>query len=135
MNRIETTGWNGAPDETLALVASVLRSFDLGAAQVVLVTDWQDRRASQRYALLVQSGTRTLVSAAAFGPRFGERGTSGLESLVRGLLDRGATNFKESVIAPHEFGRMLEEPTADEFRELLASANPVDPLLYLQTRA
>lgn len=128
------TGLEGAPDETLGAVTSALKPFDLSAATVVLVTDWQDRRPDQRYSVLVQEGARTLVSADAFGPRFGAPGTRALTALVRFLLDRGAVNFKESVIAPHEFGRLMDEPSGDDRRRLLAIANPVDPLIYLERR-
>lgn len=132
MRLLETAGLRGAPAETLRAIEAALKGLDLARSQVVLVTDWQDHRRDQRYGVMVVGSERVLISAGAFGPHFGAAGREALAAVVRGLSDRGALNFKESVIAPHEFGRVFDEPSLDDVRRLLSNANPVDPLIYLE---
>lgn len=128
----DPVGLQGQPAETLEAVRRELKPFDLERTVVVLVTDWQDSRGNARYALLARDGERVLLSESAFGPLYGESGTAALRTLVRGLLDDGAVNFKETIVAPHEFSRLLEDPTPEGLVGLLASANPSDPQLYLE---
>ena len=132
MDLLEPTGLRGQPLATLEAVKAAAKHLDLRRAEVILLTDWQDRRERQRYAVFVHDRDRALLSEDAFGPQFGEPGTAALRELVRHLLDRGAANFKERVLPPHEFSRLLQDLPEDLVQQLNAGANPVDPLIYTQ---
>ncbi len=127
---LDPIGLRGAPLETLEAVRAGLRSIDVKDSIVTLIADWQGRRDSARYAVLVRNGERSLLSEDAFGGRYGAAGQRALADLVTMLTDRGASNFKESVLAPHEFSRLLEDPTAERLQHILANANPSDPEIY-----
>ncbi len=127
---LEAWGLAGAPTETFAAIKDLLKKQNLESASVVLITDWQDRRSSARYAVLVRIAEKIFLSQAAFGPRFGDAGTEALQNLITLLQSCGATNFKESVLAPHEFARMLEYPNELVLEKLAANANPTDPSIY-----
>lgn len=128
----EPVGLRGNPAETLEAATAALRGLDLARSVVIMLTDWQGDRAGARYMALIADPTRAVVTEDAFGPRYGPAGAEALRSLVRGLLERGAVNFKERVVAPHEFSRQLEDLGPDGYREVLAAANPTDPQIYLQ---
>ena len=128
---LDPVGVQGAPTETLETVLQAIKNLHLERATITLLTDWQDRRANARYAVLVREGIHTVLSVEAFGPRYGESGQKALESLMHSFLDRKATNFKESVVAPHEFNRILENPDEQALLKIKATANPTDPSIYL----
>jgi hypothetical protein len=127
----DTWGAQGRPRETLAALAQPLKSLNAETTTVVLVTDWQGSRENANYALFAHDKGQTVVSADAFGPRYGATGVAALRELVEGLQNRGAENFKEAILAPHEFNRLLEEPSAAMILRLLAIANPIDVALYV----
>jgi len=127
---LDPVGLRGAPRETLTAMKLELRGVKLGEAVVTLIADWQDRRDSGRYAVLVRVGGSQIVSEDAFGGRYGPSGTQALAELVTHLIEHGATNFKESVLAPHEFTRLLEYPDAHNLQRISANANPCDPEIY-----
>ena len=128
---LEPVGLQGSPTETLEAVTHALKGFDIKHAVVTMIADWQDRRESARYAVLVKSHDHTVLSEDAFGPRYGQAGAEALAKLISGLVDRGAVNFKESVLAPHEFSRLLEYPDAHALLQITANANPAGPDLYV----
>jgi Protein of unknown function (DUF3197) len=130
MDTTEPVGLQGAPLETLEAVKVALRTVELRGAIVTLIADWQDRRDSARYAVFVRHGERSVLSEDAFGGRYGAAGVKALADLVTMLWDRGAENFKESIIAPHDFARLLEHPTPEHLGRVTASANPTDPEIY-----
>jgi hypothetical protein len=127
---IDPVGLQGAPSETLTALKTALKTLEVRGSIVILIADWQDRRASARYAVLVTHGERSVLSEDAFGGRYGEAGRSALAQLVTYLTDRGADNFKESVVPPHDFTRLLEFPTHEAMLRLMANANPTDPEIY-----
>jgi hypothetical protein len=129
---IDPVGSQGQPAATLEALQAAFKGMELKRAEVIMVTDWQDSRRDARYAVMVRDGSRALLSHDAFGPRYGTPGEEALRSLVRGLLDRGAVNFKERVLAPHEFNRLLDEPSARVVQNLNAAGNPADPGIYLE---
>jgi Protein of unknown function (DUF3197) len=127
---IDPVGLQGAPTETLEAVKIALRTLEVKGSTVILIADWQDRRDTARYAVLVRHGTHTVLSEDAFGGRYGATGTQALTDLVTYLWNKGADNFKESVIAPHDFTRLLEFPTNEALLRVMANANPTDPEIY-----
>ena len=127
---LDPVGLRGAPSETLSAMKLELRGVKLGEAVVTLIADWQDRRDSGRYAVLVRNGGSQIVSEDAFGGRYGADGVKALADLVTFLCEQGATNFKESVLAPHEFTRLLEYPDAHNLQRVSANANPSDFEIY-----
>ena len=128
---LEPIGLQGAPKETLEAIQQALKGFDIKHAVVTMISDWQDRRESARYAVLVRSHDHVALSEDAFGPRYGAAGTDALARLVSSLVERGAVNFKESVLAPHEFTRLLEYPDQHTLLQITANANPAGPDLYV----
>jgi hypothetical protein len=130
-NILEPVGLQGSPAETLEAITHALRGFDIRHAVVTVIADWQDRRESARYAVLVRSHNQTVLSEDAFGPRYGQAGTDALSKLITGLVERGAINFKESVLAPHAFSRLLEYPDTHALLQVAANANPAGPDLYV----
>jgi hypothetical protein len=127
---LDPVGMQGAPQETLAALKIAVRGMDLERAIVTLVADWQDRRASARYAVMLRENGRTVLSEDAFGGRYGALGVTGLAQLVDWLTEAGASDFKESIVAPHEFNRLLEHLDAHGVQKLIANANPTDPEIY-----
>ena len=127
---LDPIGLRGAPFESLNAMKLALRGVKLIGATVTLIADWQDRRDSARYAVLVRDNDSHVVSEDAFGGRYGADGVKALAELVTFLCEQGATNFKESVLAPHEFTRLLEYPDAHNLQRISANANPSDPEIY-----
>jgi hypothetical protein len=127
----ETLGTTGQPRETLAALVTPLKSLNAATTTVVLVTDWQGRRESAHYALFAHDKGQTVISADAFGPRYGATGVAALRELIESLQNRGAENFKEAILAPHEFNRLLDDPSKAMILRLLAIANPSDVALYV----
>ncbi len=127
---LDPIGLQGSPLETLSALQSAVKGFDLKHAIVTILSDWQDRRDTARYAVLIKSGERIALSEDAFGPRYGASGKRALEDLLEGLSAKGAINFKECVMAPHEFTRLLEYPDAHTILKITASANPASPAIW-----
>jgi len=127
---LDPIGLQGAPIETLNALHAALKGFDLKHAIVTIISDWQDRRSTARYAVLVKSGERVALSEDAFGPRYGETGTRAIKNLLENLSLKGAINFKECILAPHEFTRLLEYPDAHAILKITASANPASPAIW-----
>jgi hypothetical protein len=130
MDTTDPVGLQGAPLETLEAVHAALRTVEVRGAIVTLIADWQDRRDSARYAVFIRHGGRSVLSEDAFGGRYGAAGVKALADLVTMLWNRGAENFKESVLAPHDFTRLLENPTPEHLMRVMANANPTDPEIY-----
>lgn len=131
LETLDPVGLRGAPLESLNAVKLALRGVTLIDATVTLIADWQGRRDSARYAVLVRDGSgRHIVSEDAFGGRYGADGVKALADLVTLLCDQGASNFKESILAPPEFTRLLEYPDAHNLQRIAANANPSDPEIY-----
>ena len=130
LETLDPVGLRGAPLESLNAMKLALRGVKLNDATVILIADWQDRRDQGRYAVLVRDGGSHVVSEDAFGGRYGADGVKALADLVTFLCEQGATNFKESVLAPHEFTRLLEYPDAHNLQRISANANPSDFEIY-----
>lgn len=127
---LDPVGLQGAPKETLEALKIAVKGINLSNTIVTLVADWQDRRDSARYAVMLRASGRTVISEDAFGGRYGSLGRTTLAQLVNWLLEAGATDFKESVLPPHEFTRLLEYPDQAGIMKLVANANPTDPEIY-----
>ena len=127
---LDPIGTSGASMETLEEVKLAAKNFVFAQTTVTLITDWQDRRENARYALMLHQGTQTILTNEAFGPRYGQAGKVALSSLIAWLLEKGASNFKESILAPHEFARVLEDASPANLQRLAVLANPSDPSIY-----
>lgn len=127
---LDAIGLQGSPLETLDAMQLALKNVDLKHAIVTVISDWQDRRDTARYAVLVKVGPKVALSEDAFGPRYGAVGKKALGDLLENLSLKGAINFKESVLAPHEFMRLLEYPDAHAILQLTANANPASPAIW-----
>jgi Protein of unknown function (DUF3197) len=128
---LDPIGSAGASMETLEEVKLAAKNLVFAQTTVTLITDWQDRRENARYALMLHQGAKTILTNEAFGPRYGQAGKAALSSLIAWLLEKGASNFKESIIAPSEFARMLEDANPATLQRLAALANPSDPNIYV----
>jgi hypothetical protein len=127
---LDPIGSRGSPLETLKAIRETTKRLDFTLSMIVFLTDWEDRRETARIAVLMRFGSETMISEDAFGPRYGETGKKGLADFVEYVCDRGAQNFKESVIAPHEFTRLLEYPSIENLARVFANADPTDPEIY-----
>ncbi|WP_022798638.1 DUF3197 domain-containing protein [Thermus islandicus] len=131
---MERVGLRSAPKATLEALKEALRGIRLPEAKVYLITDWQDRRDQARYALLVHTQRKDLLTPDAFGPAF-PGGEEALSELVALLLERGARRFYEAVVSPGELTALLGYPTEEVLRRVNAIANPTDPGIYLKQAA
>lgn len=131
---MELVGVRAAPKETWEALKHALRGFELDEATVTLVTDWQDHRASARYAVFVREGRRRVLTLDAFGPRFGAVGDDTLRELVNWFLEQGVDidNFREAVLPPSEYSALFELDEDQAGQVLAASANYADPVLYIK---
>jgi Protein of unknown function (DUF3197) len=127
---LDPIGTAGASMETLEEVKLAAKNFVFAQTTVTLITDWQDRRENARYALMLHQGTKTILTNEAFGPRYGQAGKVALSSLIAWLLEKGASNFKESILSPHGFSRVLEDASPANLQQLTALANPSDASIY-----
>ncbi len=127
---LDPIGSRGSPFETLKAIVETTKRLDLSSSTIVFVTDWEDRRETARIAVLMRFSTETIISQDAFGLRYKDAGKKALVALVDHLCQRGAQNFKESVIAPHEFTRLLEYPSSPNLARVFANADPTDPEIY-----
>jgi hypothetical protein len=127
---LDPIGMRGSPIETLNALREATRRADFDSSLIIYLTDWEDRRETARVAVLLRFASETIITEDAFGPRYGEAGKKALADLTTYLVDHGATNFKESVIAPHEFTRLLEYPTKEGLARVFANADPTDPEIY-----
>ena len=127
---LDPIGTSGASLETLEEVKLAAKNSVFAQTTVTLITDWQDRRENARYALMLHQGTKTILTNEAFGPRYGQAGKAALSSLIAWLLEKGASNFKESILSPHEFARVLEDANPANLQRLAALANPSDANIY-----
>ncbi|HEX2864313.1 MAG TPA: DUF3197 domain-containing protein [Deinococcales bacterium] len=127
---LEPVGFQGQPGPTLDAVRAAAKALDLHQAEVIVVTDWQGQRPTARYAVLIHARGRSVLSEDAFGPRYGREGGQALRDLILGLQERGVLNFKERVLAPHEFTRIMDTAPAGLVQSLNAGGNPVDPKIY-----
>lgn len=132
MQIADPLGVPGAPAETLEALLGRFAGSDLSGARLLFITDRQGERALARYAALVTVGREAVLTAAAFGPQFGEEGRAALRALARWAQERGLGNVKETVLSPSDFTRVIGEPGADEVARLLAAANPSDLNIYLK---
>ena len=132
MHIADPLGVPGAPAETLEALTARFTGSDLTGARLTLITDDQGRREAARYAALVTVGEEAVLTAAAFGPRFGDAGTRALRLLAAWARDHGLENVKETVLNPSDFTRVVGEPDAAEVAHLIAAANPSDLGIYLK---
>ncbi|WP_299429190.1 DUF3197 domain-containing protein [uncultured Meiothermus sp.] len=128
---MELVGSRGAPRATLAALKETLKGVNFSEAVVNYLTDWQDQRAKARFAILVREGKHRVLSLDAFGPRFGAGGDSALREITLWFIERGVTDFKEVVIAPSEYAALFELACEEANKLIVASANPTDPMLYI----
>jgi len=131
---MERVGLRSAPKATLEALKEALRGLRLPEAKVYLITDWQDQRDRARYALLVHTPRKDLLTPDAFGPAF-PGGEEALSELVGLLLERGARRFYEAVVSPGELTALLGYPTEEVLKRVNAIANPTDPGIYLKQAA
>jgi Protein of unknown function (DUF3197) len=127
---LDPIGMRGSPIETLNALREATRRADFDLSMIIYLTDWEDRRETARVAVLMRFPLETLITEDAFGLRYGEAGKKALADLTTYFVDHGATNFKESVIAPHEFTRLLEYPSSQNLARVFANADPTDPEIY-----
>jgi hypothetical protein len=131
---MELVGVRAAPHETWEALKVALKGVKFDEAVVTLITDWQDHRATARYAVYVREGKHRVLSFDAFGPRFGKAGDDTLRELVNWFLEHGVDvdNFRESVLPPSEYSALFELGEVEANQVLSASANYADPLLYIK---
>ncbi len=125
---IAWVGRLGAPRESLEELQQQLKPTP--AAKAVFITDWQGKREQARYAFLLEQGGQAQLAPPTFGPRYGEAGAQALRELVSWLEQQGVTNFKETVISPYDFQRLVWAAGPAQIQALLAAANPTDPAIY-----
>ncbi|MBB5234918.1 DUF3197 domain-containing protein [Deinococcus budaensis] len=130
MHILDPLGLPGAPLETQRdLLAHLGAEARAGGGTLTLITDGQGVRTAARYAALVTRGDEALLTAAAFGPAYGEAGRQALADLARLAQARGWP-LRETVLNPSDFVRVLAEPDAAEIARLIAASNPSDPAIY-----
>ena len=109
---------------------NVVAYLSLGWAGVFVIPDLT-RQAG--YAALVVTGkgeaAAGVVTATAFGPRFGRAGAQALADLVVWATNQNLP-VRETVLNSSDFSRVLAEPNAREVAHLVASSNPSDPGIY-----
>lgn len=133
MNIADPLGVPAAPLETWQTMQTRLQDADLIGARLILITDRQGERAQAGYAALVTLGRGTqetaVLSAPAFGPRYGPAGHTALAELVRWAAGAGVPTA-ETILGSGDFQRVLAEPGAAEVAALIAASNPADPAIY-----
>ena len=133
MQIADPLGVPGAPLETLNAVMTRFEGSELSGGRLILVTDRQGDRVRAGYAALVVTGkgeaAAGVVTATAFGPRFGRAGAQALADLVVWATNQNLP-VRETVLNSSDFSRVLAEPDAREVAHLVASSNPSDPGIY-----
>ncbi|MFC3833918.1 MULTISPECIES: DUF3197 domain-containing protein [Deinococcus] len=133
MNVADPLGVPGAPQETLNAIMARVQGSELTGGKLILVTDRQGERTRAGYAALLVTGqgagASAVVTATAFGPRFGAAGAQALSELVRWAQGQELP-VRETVLSASDFTRILAEPDAVEVGQLVASSNPSDPGIY-----
>ena len=138
MNIADPLGTPGAPQDTWQAMQRRLdevnqNQADPQRARLILVTDRQGDRLHAGYAALVTlgqgEGETAVLSAPAFGPRYGEAGQQALTELVRWAEQAGLAT-RETVLSSGDYQRVLAEPEAQEVAALIAASNPADPAIY-----
>lgn len=133
MNIADPLGVPAAPLETWQAMQTRLDDADLTGARLILITDRQGERSQAGYAALVLLGQRAqetaVISAPAFGPRYGAAGRAALAELVN-WADGAGLPTAETILSGGDVQRVLAEPDADEVANLIAASNPADPAIY-----
>ncbi len=131
MHIADPLGLPGAPLETLSAVLERCARLTNpgGPGQLVLVTDRQGQRDTAGYAALLVTGEHVIVTANAFGPRFGRPGMAALVQLMDWTQERGWP-VRETVLNASDFTRVIDEPDAAEIARLMAASSPSDPGIY-----
>ncbi|ULH14843.1 DUF3197 domain-containing protein [Deinococcus sp. KNUC1210] len=129
----DSLGVAGASDVTLRALLTRLEGSDLKGARLILLTDRQGERWRARYAALVQVGGEHVLTAPAFGPHFGPAGVAALHSLVH-WAEAADVPLRETVLSASDFGRVLEEPQAEDLARLVAASSPSDAGIYLTAK-
>ena len=133
MNIADPLGVPAAPLDTWQALQARLNDADLTGARLILITDRQGERPRAGYAALVTLGRgeaeEAILSAPAFGPRYGAAGAAALAELVR-WADAAGIRPTETILGSGDFQRVLAEPGADEVAALIAATNPADPAIY-----
>ncbi|KGQ22283.1 DUF3197 domain-containing protein [Thermus filiformis] len=127
---MERVGLRASPQATLKALEEALRGVRLQEAKVYLITDWQDRRDQARYAVLVHTPKKDVLSLDAFGPAF-PGGEEALARLLDFLRSQGASRFYEAVLPRSALYTLFEREDQEVLRAVMASANPADPGLYV----
>ncbi len=126
----EPLGLSGAPLETLQ---AVMNGVSPQHSQLILLTDRQGQRERARYAALFMTGQGTQataqLSAAAFGPHFGEAGQTALAELVHWAVSHDMS-VRETVLNGPEFDHVTDETDAGTVQQLRAASNPSDAGIY-----
>ena len=122
-------GLRASPQATLKAIQEALRGVRLLDASVYLITDWQDQRDRARYAVLIHTPRRDILSMDAFGPAF-PGGKEALGRLLAFLQAQGARRFYETVLPRSALYTLFETEDSEALRLVMASANPLDPALF-----
>ena len=122
-------GLRASPQATLKAIQEALRGVRLQDASVYLITDWQDQRDRARYAVLIHTPRRDILSMDAFGPAF-PGGEEALGRLLAFLQAQGARRFYETVLPRSALYTLFETEDSEALRLVMASANPLDPALF-----
>lgn len=123
-------GLRASPQATLKAIQEALRGVRLQDASVYLITDWQDQRDRARYAVLIHTPRRDILSMDAFGPAF-PGGEEALGRLLAFLQAQGARRFYETVLPRSALYTLFETEDSEALRLVMASANPADPTLFV----
>lgn len=126
---MERVGLRASPQATLKAIQEALRGVRLQDASVYLITDWQDQRDRARYAVLIHTPRRDILSMDAFGPAF-PGGEEALGRLLAFLQAQGARRFYETVLPRSALYTLFETEDSEALRLVMASANPLDPALF-----
>lgn len=126
----EPLGVPGAPYDTLQAVQDTFTSDRITEGQMIMITDQHGQRDQAQYAALIRvPGYAAELTAAAFGPQFGEAGLLALRDLAL-WADAHGLVIKETVLSPGDFTRVIDEPDETEVMRLIAAANPTDVGIY-----
>lgn len=126
---MERVGLRASPQTTLKAIQEALKGVRLQDASVYLITDWQDQRGRARYAVLIHTPRRDVLSMDAFGPAF-PGGGEALGELLAFLQAQGARRFYETVLPRSALYTLFEAEDSEALRPVMAAANPLDPALF-----
>ncbi|MGQ9753312.1 MAG: DUF3197 domain-containing protein [Thermaceae bacterium] len=126
---MERLGLRASPQATLKALLEALRGARLKGTRVYLITDWQDRREEARYAVLIRTPRKDVLTPDAFGPAF-PGGKEALGRLLEFLEEQGVEQFYEVVLPRSTLYALFESEVQEVLAKVLASANPADKGRY-----